>query len=281
MPVRLLALDIDGTLITTRGELTPRVRASLSAARAQGVIVTLVTGRRFGSARMLVQELELALDVPLISHNGALTKEVDTLETINYHPLAAEIARETIRVGRAAGVDLIVCDDPHGLGTMVLEDISPDNRALHGYLKKYRDSVVEVADLLEYVQQDPIQIMFSGRCDPLDEFADHLESLLGEQIQIFRTRYRKFDLTILDVISKTASKGSGVAAIAAAHGIARTETMAVGDNHNDLTMLNYAGIGVVMGNAEEELKQAGFAQTASNEEDGVAEAIERFILQTQ
>jgi hypothetical protein len=279
MPVRLLALDIDGTLVTARGEITPRVRASLEAARARGVIVALVTGRRFGSARMLVQELELSLSVPLISHNGALTKEVETLETIGYHPLDVGIARQVIRIGRECRVDLIVCDDPVGTGTMVMEGISAENRALHGYLKKYRDSVVEVSDLLEYLDHDPIQIMFSGRCDPIDEFAAELEKLMGERIQLFKTRYRKFDLTILDAISTMASKGAGVAEIARAHGIAREEIMAVGDNHNDLTMLRYAGLGVVMGNAEEEMKQAGFALTSSNEEDGVAEAIERFILQ--
>jgi Cof subfamily protein (haloacid dehalogenase superfamily) len=279
MPVRLLALDIDGTLVTSRGEITPRARASLEAARARGVIVALVTGRRFGSARMLVQELELNLSVPLISHNGALTKEVETLETIGYHPLDADIAREVIRIGRECRIDLIVCDDPVGTGTMVLEGISAENRALQGYLKKYRDSVVEVSDLMNYLDHDPIQIMFSGRCDPIDEFAAELEKLMGERIQLFKTRYRKFDLTILDAISTMASKGAGVAEIARAHGIAREEIMAVGDNHNDLTMLRYAGLGVVMGNAEEEMKQAGFALTSSNEEDGVAEAIERFILQ--
>lgn len=279
MPVRLLALDIDGTLLTARGVLTPRVRASLEAARERGVTVALVTGRRFGSARMLVQELELNLSVPLISHNGALTKDVQTLETISHHSLDAGIAREIISIGRACGVDMLCCDDPQGLGTMVIEGISSENRALHRYLDKYRDSVTEVPDLLEYVRHDPIQMMFSGCCDPMDEFADHLQGLMDGRIQLFKTRYRKADLTILDAISVAASKGAGVEDIARARGIAREEIMAIGDNHNDLTMLHYAGIGVVMGNAEEELKQAGFAVTASNEEDGVAEAVEKFILQ--
>ncbi|HZS06962.1 MAG TPA: Cof-type HAD-IIB family hydrolase [Blastocatellia bacterium] len=279
MPVRLLALDIDGTLLNSRGEMTPRVRASLEAARERGVRIALVTGRRFRSARPIAQELNCA--VPLISHNGALTKNVTTLETIGYHPLDADMTREIIRIGRACGVDMICCDDPDDLGVMVLEGVSPDNRALHHYLDKYRDSVVEVADLLEYVDHDPIQIMFSGCCDPMDEFAAHLQAAMDGGIQLFKTRYRRADLTILDALSTAASKGAGVEAIARAHGIAREEVMAVGDNHNDLTMLSFAGIGVVMGNAEEELKQAGFALTASNEEDGVAEAIERFILQAQ
>jgi len=276
MPIKLLALDIDGTLLTTRGELTPRNSAAINRARQSGVQIVLLTGRRFSSARELVQRL--GLDVPLVSHNGALTKNVETLETLDYHPLDTEIARAIIGIGRECGADMICCDDPDGLGKMVLEDVSEDNRSLHRYLDKYRDSVVEVPDLLEYVDHPPIQMMFSGCCDPMEEFAENLQAVMGERIQIFKTRYRSVDLTILDALSVTASKGSSLAMIARKHGFAREEVMAIGDNHNDLTMLRYAGLGVVMANAEDELKQAGFELTSSNEEDGVAEAIEKHIL---
>lgn len=237
----------------------------------------LVTGRRFGSARELVQKLEL--EIPLISHNGALTKNIETLETLDFHPLDTGIARMIIGIGRELGVDMICCDDPHGLGTMVIERVSEDNKSLHRYLDKYRDSVVTVPDLLEYVDHAPIQMMFSGRCDPMDEFAEDLKTAMGERIQLFKTRYRSVDLTILDALSVTASKGASLSAIAKKHNIDREEVMAIGDNHNDLTMLRYAGIGVVMANAEDELKQLGFELTSSNEEDGVAEAIEKHLLQ--
>jgi 5-amino-6-(5-phospho-D-ribitylamino)uracil phosphatase len=278
MPIKLLALDIDGTLLNRQSKVTPRVRASLDKAQAQGVLIALVTGRRFSSARPIVQELELS--IPLISHNGALTKNITTLETIQYHPFENVTACEVIRLGREFGADIICCDDPHGLGKMVMEGFSPENRALEMYLKKYWDSVVEVPDLLGYLQHDPIQIMFSGTCDRMDEFGRLLEATLGERAKIFLTRYRQVDLTIVDVLSPTASKGEAIAAIARTHGIQQTEVMAVGDNHNDIPMLHYAGIGVVMGNAEDELKQLGFALTGSNEEDGVALAVEKFILQT-
>lgn len=165
---------------------------------------------------------------------------------------------------------------------MVIEGISEKNRAMHRYLDKYRDAVVEVPNLLDYVQTAPIQMMFSGCCDPIDEFAENLAEAMngpsGNKIQLFKTRYRSVDLSILDALSMTASKGTSLAAVAEQHGIAREEIMAVGDNHNDLTMLHYAGLGVVMANAEDELKQMGFALTASNEEDGVAQAIEKYIL---
>ncbi len=276
MRIKLLALDIDGTLLTPLGELTPRNSAAINRARRSGVQIALVTGRRFNSARELVQRLEL--DVPLVSHNGALTKNIETLETLDYHPLDTEIARSIIGVGREYGADMICCDDPDGLGKMVLDGVSKDNKSLHRYLDKYRDSVVEVSDLLEYVNHPPIQMMFSGHCDPMDDFEQNLKAAVGGQIQLFKTRYRSADLTILDALSVSASKGSSLAMLARKHGVAREEIMAIGDNHNDLTMLRYAGLGVVMANAEDELKQMGFELTSSNEEDGVAEAIDRHIL---
>ena len=276
MPIKLIALDIDGTLLTYRSELTPRTRAAIEAAQAQGVKVVLVTGRRFGSAHQLIQELQL--DVMLISHNGALTKDVVTLDTLGYHPLNVDLAQQVVHAGRDFGADVICCDDPHGHGVMVLEGISEQNRALHKYLEKYWHAVREVEDLLAYLDHDPIQMMFSGCCDPMDEFAEQLQTALGNQIQLFKTRYRSIDLTILDALSTTASKGSSLAEIAAQHGIAAAEVMAIGDNFNDLTMLRYAGLGLVMGNAEEELKQMGFGLTASNAEDGVAQAIEKYVL---
>jgi hypothetical protein len=277
MPIKLLALDIDGTLLNRKSKVTPRVREALDQAQAQGVLIALVTGRRFSSARPIVQELELS--IPLVSHNGALTKNITSLETIQYHPFENATACEVIRLGRQHNADIICCDDPHGLGTMVMEGFSPENRALEMYLKKYWDAVVEVPDLLAYLQHDPIQIMFSGTCNRMDEFCQILTAQIGARAKIFQTRYRHFDLTIVDVISPAASKGEAVAELARAHNIAQAEVMAVGDNHNDLPMLRYAGVGVVMANAEDELKQLGFALTASNEEDGVAVAIEKFILQ--
>lgn len=277
MPIKLLALDIDGTLLTPRGALTPRNRAAIVEARNRGVYLVLLTGRRFGSAHQLLREL--GLDMPLISHNGALTKDTRTLETLNIHPLEAETASEVIRTARGFGADMICCcDEPRGIGKMVIEGVSDSNRALRRYLNKYRDSVVEVADLIEYFETPPLQVMFSGQCALMDDFAGELQSAMRGRIRIFMTRYPAVDVTILDAINVQASKGDSLAKIALERGIEREEIMAIGDNHNDLTMLHYAGVGVLMANAEEELKQLGFAATSSNDEDGVAEAIEKYIL---
>lgn len=278
MGIRLLALDIDGTLITSRGELTERNREAIDRVRKHGVHVVLVTGRRFGSAHLLLQDLQL--DLPVISHNGALTKDTRTLETIHLHALEVDAAHEIIRAARAHETDMICCcDEPRGPGKMVIEGVSETNVSLHRYIRKYKDALVEVSDLVEFVAAPPIQLMFSGPCARMDEFADRLEATMSGRIRLFKTRYSAANVTVLDAISTNASKGDSLSALAGQLSIERHEVMAIGDNHNDLPMLQYAGLGVVMGNAEPDMKQPGFVETASNEESGVAKAIEKHILQ--
>ncbi|MBO0723879.1 MAG: HAD family phosphatase, partial [Blastocatellia bacterium] len=170
MPIKLIALDIDGTLLTPRGEITAKTRAAIDAARARGVQIILVTGRRFGSAYLVLQEF--GLDLPLISHNGALSKDLRTFETLELHPLDVETAREIIRAARKHRTDMVCCsDEPRGIGKMLTEGVSEANLSLLRYLSKYRDSVLEVPDLVEFVREPLIQIMFSGACTQMDSFA--------------------------------------------------------------------------------------------------------------
>src|SRR4051794_29934385 len=122
MPIRLLALDLDGTLLNSRGELSERNFNAIQQARGTGVSVAIVTGRRFRDARPLA--LKLGLDVPVISHNGALTKHATTLETVKALLMPIEAAREVIEAGRYYGADALVSDDPDGSGLLVYDHIS-------------------------------------------------------------------------------------------------------------------------------------------------------------
>lgn len=285
MPIRLLALDLDGTLLNSRGEISPRNVQALRLAREQGVRVALVTGRRFRDARPLA--LELGLDVPVISHNGALTKHARTLETVAAILLPLEAAQAVLRTGRAHGLDAMVSDDHEGLGVLLYDRISEGNTALEKYIAWSRrihgdeaeDSVRRVSSLEEYLDHAPVHISFSGSCARMEELADTLKRELGASIKAFATMYPKYDFALIDVVNPQASKGMGVAAAAAELGVAREEVMAVGDNLNDLEMLHYAGTGVVMGNAQAALHEVDrFHRTATNDEDGVAVAVEQFIL---
>ena len=192
-----------------------------------------------------------------------------------------------MRVGRAAGADALLSDDHEGLGVLVYDHLRGDNaaatgispgRAVHGD-EEGRDAVQQVASLEDYLDHDPIHLAFSGGCEEMDQLEEILHSELGSSVKILGTKYLEQDFTLLDIVNPAASKGAGVAAAAAELGASQEEIMAIGDNYNDLEMLLFAGTGVVMANAPLSLREiAGLHPTASNNEDGVALAIEQFIL---
>jgi len=286
MTIRLLALDLDGTLLNQRGQISERNLNAIKNARDNGVRIALVTGRRFRDSRPVA--LELGLDVPLISHNGALTKHVETLQTVAVLPLPLAPAREALRVGREFGSDPLLSDDHEGLGVLIYDHISGDNIAVHKYLawarrlhgKEEGEKAVRKVDSLEdYLDHEAIHLSFSGRCAAMDQLEQLLHEDLGASVKILSTKYLEQDFTLLDILNPAASKGAGVAAAAAELNIGAEEIMAIGDNYNDLEMLLFAGTGVVMANAPLSLREIpGLHPTATNTEDGVALAIEQFIL---
>ncbi|HMF57739.1 MAG TPA: Cof-type HAD-IIB family hydrolase [Pyrinomonadaceae bacterium] len=289
--IRLIALDLDGTLLNSRGLLSERNRRTISVARERGIQVALVTGRRFRDARPLA--LELGLDAPVISHNGALTKHARTLETVSALLLPLDAAREVLRVGREHGGDALLSDEPDGAGVLVYDHLSDDNVALARYIAWARrihgdeaeDAVRRVESLEEYMDHSPVHIAFSGGCEAMRGLSRVIESELGNRVKTLATMYPKQDFALLDIIHPEASKGAGVAAAARELGLMREEVMAIGDNLNDLEMLEYAGTGVIMGNSEPTLRAflrdvARFHTTATNDEDGVAIAIEEMILKS-
>lgn len=286
MAIRLIALDLDGTLLDSRGELSERNRAAVASAREVGARVTLVTGRRFRDARPLA--LELGLDVPVISHNGALTKHARTLETVAVRLMPAEAARAAVKLGRKHGADALLSDDHEGAGLLVYDHISEGNTALQKYISWSRRVVGEeavgairrVPSLDRYLDHDPLHVAFSGGCAAMERLARIMEDEMGRAVKLLLTLYPKTDFALLDVLHPEASKGTGLSAVASEYGISRDEVLAVGDNFNDLEMLEYAGTGVVMGNADPALHERGrFHSTAANDDDGVALAIEKFVLE--
>ncbi|HSB29711.1 MAG TPA: HAD-IIB family hydrolase [Pyrinomonadaceae bacterium] len=286
MPIRLVALDLDGTLLDGRGGISDRNREALSRLRDIGVHVAVVTGRRFRDSRPIA--LELGLDVPLISHNGALTKHAESLETVAVLPLPLDAARDALRIGREAGADALISDDHEGLGVLVFDHLSGDNAAVHKYVawarqihgNDERDNAVRQVESLEaYLDHEPVHLAFSGSCRRMDQLSEVLETQLSNRVKILCTKYPEQDFSLVDVVNPTASKGAGVAAVAAEFDVDPKEIMAIGDNYNDLEMLLLAGTGVVMANAPLPLRQiAGLYPTASNEEDGVSLAIEQFVF---
>lgn len=184
----------------------------------------------------------------------------------------------------------MLSDDHEGLGVLVYDRLSGDNVSVHRYInwakrlhgEEGRNAVRQVDSLENYLDHEPIHLAFSGRCAAMDQLEDLLKSELGASVRVLSTKYPEQDLTLIDVVNPAASKGAGVAAAAAELSIGAEEIMAIGDNYNDLEMLLFAGTGVVMGNAPLTLREIpGLHPTASNVEDGVALAVEQFILSTR
>jgi hydroxymethylpyrimidine pyrophosphatase-like HAD family hydrolase len=284
--IKLLALDLDGTLLNSQGKVPEENREAIRAAEAAGVVVTIATGRRFRDARPV--GLELELNGPMITHNGALLKFAETLETVEFSLIDHETVLEVLRVGKGFGGDAMVSTDPHGKGTLLYDTVSMQNAPLRKYLywartlhgDRAENSVVHVERLEDVVGgSDVIHISFSGGCEAMREMLDVLGDELGETVTILPTIYPHLDFTLIDILPPDASKGVGLEKLAASYGLTAENVMAMGDNYNDVEMLDFAGTPVVMGNADPGLlERAEFYTTVSNDEHGVAAAIERFIL---
>ena len=287
--IKLLALDLDGTLLNSRGKIPEANRQAIRAAEDRGVLVTIATGRRFRDGRPV--GLDLELNAPLVTHNGALLKYADSLETVASSLLATETGLEILRVGKEFGGDALVSTDPHGKGTLLYDRVSDDNVPLQKYVAwaiklhgdEGKDAVTHVDDLaLVLPEHEIIHISFSGRCERMHEMTDLLRDELGDSVTVLSTIYPQLDFTLIDILPPDASKGKGVEKLAIINGLAPENVMAMGDNFNDIEMLDFAGVPVVMGNADPNLRErAEFYTTVTNDEDGVARAIERFILREE
>lgn len=287
--IRLLALDLDGTLLDSRGNVPDANRRAIRAAEDAGVLVTIATGRRFRDARPVGIEMEF--NAPLITHNGALVKYAESLETVATSILDLDTTREIVRVGKQYGGNALVSSDPHGKGSMLYDRISADNIPLQRYLEwstrlhgdEAEHAVIHVQDLNDALpDHDVIHISYSGPCEPMERMLSLLENELGEMVKILPTIYPRLDFTLIDILPPDASKGTGVEKLAIAHSLTAENVMVIGDNFNDLDMLEFAGTPVVMGNADTGLlERPEFFKTESNNEGGVAAAINRFILKQE
>lgn len=249
--------------------------------------MTIATGRRFRDAQPV--GLELDLNAPLVTHNGALLKYAESLETVAASLLDVETTREIVRVGKAFGGNALVSADPHDKGTLLYDRIADDNVPLKRYLEwskrlhgaKYSHAVMHVDDLHDALpDHEVIHISFSGTCLAMERMLAYLESELKDAVTILPTIYPRLDFTLIDILPPGATKGTGLEKLASIEGITAENVMAIGDNFNDVGMLEFAGTPVVMGNADPGLlERSEFYKTDSNDESGVAAAIRKFILE--
>ena len=276
MPVKLIAIDIDGTLLDSRWQMPEANRRAIVEAAARGIEVALVTGRRFDFALPIARQLECPL--AMIVNNGALIKSKDGATHLR-HLLPRDVARRVLlatlefRAGAA-----VVFDRPRE-SQIIYERIDWEDPGRKSYFDRNREFIAQAAPLEDCLTEDPIQVMYSGPVARMREVEAFLRALPdAPRFALAVTEYEARDFGLVDVIHPSCSKGAALAEWAALRGVPREQVMAIGDNLNDREMLEYAGVPVVMGNSVSELKTNGWRVTHSNDEGGVAAAIEAYAL---
>jgi len=282
-PVRLVAIDMDGTLLPTFSqEISSRNRRALRAAQQAGITVAIATGRRTAYTAPLLDGLGLRADMPLITSNGAVTRTLSG-EPVDRSQLEARVARGLCELLRPFGTLVFTFDRP-GRGELVLEDFEQAHQRIALWVEANREAIEVVQPLERALENgnDPIQGMVTGGIGKMKQAEAALKaSEWSGYCEAVRTEYPSRDLSILDLLPPGVSKGWALQRLAERLGVDRKETMAIGDNWNDVDMLEWAGQGVLMANAAQELrtmaKMRGWKQAPPNDEDGVAVVLEAAI----
>ncbi|WP_049804148.1 Cof-type HAD-IIB family hydrolase [Desulfosporosinus acidiphilus] len=266
MAIRLVAMDLDDTLLRDDWTISPRVVKAIQKAQEQKVKVTIATGRMPISTRPYA--LQLGIDVPVITYHGAMVQQVISGEILFRRvipsALAKKIIGDVLERGMYAQIYL-----KNRVITSKLTELSEQ------YARISKVSIEE-ADLQETISQEPEgveKILLMAEEAGLDQLTPFLDQRYGDKVHLTKSKPYFLEMT-----ESTVNKGVALAALAERFNIAQEEVMAIGDSFNDLEMIKYAGVGVAMGNARKEIQEQANIVTATNQEDGVAEAIERYVL---
>ncbi|GGG78851.1 HAD-IIB family hydrolase [Edaphobacter dinghuensis] len=302
-PTRMIAVDMDGTLLGPDGHVSPGNLSALQAAENAGIEVVIATGRRHCYAMRQLRGLGLREENALISSNGTVTRTIGSklLERKLMRPQTARWLCSHIDEFRNALVitfDMVGSDGEDARGSLVVEQLEE----LHGSIGKwmaanepYIAHVVPIEKALE--TESPIQMMLCGTRERMRRAEAHLlehpgvsavgvnpQEHASAEIALHRTEYPERNLSIVDILPAGCSKGAALLQLADRRGLKTGEILAIGDNWNDVSMLEVAGRKVLMGNAPEDLRQSalerGWTMGRRHDEDGVAYAIETVLAGT-
>lgn len=264
MTIKLIAIDMDDTLLNEVQLITPRTREAIRLAMDRGVGVTIATGRMFCSALPFAREL--GIELPLITYNGAMVREGATGRILFHRPIPVETAQAVGEIFREHGWYLQKYVDD------VLYVSELDENALY-YANYAGVEAVPLGGKFYDMTEAPTKMLSMGDRPQLDEIRTVLTDRWGASLYMAssKTRY-------LELVDSGVNKGEALGHLAKSLGVQQSEVLAIGDSMNDIDMLEYAGVGVAMGNANEKVRAAADFVTASNSEDGVAAAIEKFVL---
>jgi Cof subfamily protein (haloacid dehalogenase superfamily) len=263
--IGLVALDLDGTLVGDDLVLRPRVREAVAAAQKRGVAVTIVTGRMFRSARPFAQALGIA--GPMVCYQGAAIFEASSGATLRETPVRPDVTHDVLEWAHERDVHAQCYADDQ----LYVEQI---NRFSERYTALARIEPVVVPSLREaFAARPSIKIVLVDDADRADQHLAALRPLLGDRAYLTRSH-----VDFVEVVDPHVNKGEALAFIAQRYGVPLDQTLAVGDAWNDVPLLDAAAVGVAMGSGPPELLARADHVVADVAHDGVAEAIERYVL---
>jgi hypothetical protein len=279
----MIAVDIDGTLLPSAGSVvSERNRRALTEAQAAGIEIVIATGRRQAYATPLLHTVGLRPETVLITSNGTVTRTLAGTR-IDRFLLPVETARALCPALRVFGT-VVFTFDHEGPGELVLESVEQAHARIALWVDANRLSIVEVKPLERAFDRGeaPVQGMVCGGVEAMRNAEAWLAaSDLAAEIEAHRTEYPVRDLSILDILPHGCSKGAALQRLAEARGIASQDILAIGDNWNDLDMLEAAGRAVVMANGApdlvDEALRRGWEIAPGNDDDGVAQIIESVL----
>lgn len=268
MSIKLVAIDLDDTLLNSGLQISPRCIEVINQVQEKGVIVTLATGRMFSSTLPFARQLGGERDIPIITYQGALVKCSISGEILYYRPLPLDKSFEILNYFKK---DRIHCQ------TYFNDQLCMEKLTVEGveYSRLAGVEPVIMEDLLEQsLRQETCKILAVIENESLLlEMEMELRSIYTRELYV--TRSKPY---YLEVMHPQANKGDALKVIAQHYQVGRKEVLAIGDSYNDMAMIEWAGIGVAMGNARKTVKEAADYITAGNEDEGVAVALQRFVL---
>lgn len=265
---KLIALDMDGTLLTTDKKVSERTSAAIKAAEAKGVKIVLASGRPLIGINKYLEELELFKGEDyVLSFNGGLVQNTKTEEIVSKVSLKGSDLKYIYEISKNLNINIHAFSAKDGL-------ITPQNSKYTKYEAEINGIDINIKDFNQIEdEEDIIKVMMIDPQEILDPAIEKLPSEIYEKYSVFKSAP-----FFLEFTHKEVDKGLGLKKLGEYLGIEQEEIIACGDAGNDLSMIKYAGLGVAMDNAVPEVKAAANFITTSNDEDGIAKVIEKFIL---
>ncbi|HID56627.1 TPA: HAD family phosphatase [Candidatus Poribacteria bacterium] len=272
MKYKLIAIDVDGTLVNSKAQISQRTKRAIRKAVEKGAMIVIVTGRRFCSAKPIVEGL--GVDLMIAAHNGVLLKRING-EFITGRFLKPEAARDAVKIVKRFGIEPIVYRGTGDYAEIFVEE--PRAEWLVGYIEHNSEHTRIVPSLEKSIEWEVLEVMSVMDRSMVDEVTGCLREGLEGRAKVLKQVPQEGRFAFVEVADSRVAKDYPLRFLCRRFGISREEVIAFGDNFNDLEMLEFAGLGVVMENAHDELKRKGFMIAPSNEDDGVAQVLERLM----